>query len=107
MEIENLNAVKLAVFSAGARLGVKSTDTQRERLGQCVVAVAKHLGVSSHMIRRLIQTGALHAEQVMRGAPHQIRTTDLEADQVKTAIARKGRPCRAPGEDMLPMFTDT
>jgi excisionase family DNA binding protein len=68
---------------------------------------AKHLGVSSHMIRRLIQTGALPAEQVMRGAPHQIRTTDLEADQVKTAIARKGRPCRAPGEDMLPMFTDT
>ena len=68
---------------------------------------AKHLGVSSHMIRRLIQTGVLPAEQVMRGAPHQIRATDLEADQVKTAIARKGRPCRAPGEDMLPMFTDT
>jgi excisionase family DNA binding protein len=68
---------------------------------------AKHLGIGSHMIRRLIQTGVLPAEQVMRGAPHQIRATDLEADQVKTAIARKGRPCRAPGEDMLPMFTDT
>jgi excisionase family DNA binding protein len=68
---------------------------------------AKHLGVSSHMIRRLVQTGVLPAEQVMRGAPHQIRTADLTTDQVKTAIARKGRPCRAPGENTLPMFTDT
>ena len=68
---------------------------------------AKHLGVSSHMIRRLIQTGALAAEQVVRGAPHQIRAADLETDRVKTALARKGRPCRTSGEDMLPMFTDT
>jgi excisionase family DNA binding protein len=68
---------------------------------------AKHLRVSPHMIRRLIQTGVLPAEQVMRGAPHQIRAADLETDQVKTAIARKGRPCRAPDENTLPMFTDT
>src|ERR1700686_1646214 len=55
---------------------------------------AKAAGVSSHMIRRLIQTGALAAEQVVRGAPHQIRAADLETDRGKTALARKGRPCR-------------
>ena len=52
---------------------------------------AKHLRVSPHVIRRLIQTGALPAEQVMRGAPHQIRAADLDTDRVKTAVARKGR----------------
>ena len=37
---------------------------------------AKHLGVSSHMIRRLIQTGVLPAEQVVRGAtPNPCRLT--------------------------------
>ena len=68
---------------------------------------AKAAGVSSHMIRRLIKTGTLRAEQVMRGAPFQIRTIDLASDSVKAAIARKGRPCRVADEDMLPMFTDT
>jgi hypothetical protein len=68
---------------------------------------AKAAGVSSHMIRRLIKTGTLRAEQVMRGAPFQIRTIDLASDSVKAAIARKGRPCRVADESMLPMFTDT
>jgi hypothetical protein len=68
---------------------------------------AKAAGVSSHMIRRLIKTGTLRAEQVMQGAPFQIRTIDLASDSVKAAIARKGRPCRVADEDMLPMFTDT
>src|SRR5450432_3924446 len=68
---------------------------------------AKATGVSSHMIRRLIKTGTLRAEQVMRGAPFQIRTIDLASESVKAAIARKRRPCRVADEDMLPMFTDT
>jgi hypothetical protein len=68
---------------------------------------AKHLRVSPHMIRRMIKTAALPAEQVMPGAPHQIRAADLATDRMKTAIARNGRPCRAPDENMPPMFTDT
>jgi hypothetical protein len=72
-----------------------------------LIEAANHLQVSPHMIRRLIETGVLPAEQVMRGAPHQICATDLETERVKTAITRKGRPCRALDENTLPMFTDT
>lgn len=68
---------------------------------------AKTLGVTNHAIRRLIKTKTLAAAQVMRGAPYQIRASDLETDAVKAAIARKGRPCRTVDQDTLPMFTDT
>ena len=57
--------------------------------------------------RRLIRDGVLKAEQVISGAPWQIRASDLATDDVKAAISRKYRPCRAVSEDQLPMFTDT
>ena len=68
---------------------------------------ATALGVTNHKIRRLVSDGVLKAEQVMRGAPWQIRATDLETDGVKAAISRTHRPCRMVSEDLLPMFTDT
>jgi excisionase family DNA binding protein len=68
---------------------------------------AKLLGVTHHTIRRLIKTGVLHAVQVVPGAPHQIRADDLTSEPVKTAVARKGRPCRVVDADTLPMFPDT
>ena len=68
---------------------------------------AATLGVSHHVIRRLIRDGVLKAEQVISGAPWQIRASDLATDDVKAAISRKYRPCRAVSEDQLPMFTDT
>jgi excisionase family DNA binding protein len=68
---------------------------------------AKLLGVTNHAIRRLIKTGVLPAVQVVLGAPHQIRADDLTSKPVKTAVARKGRPCRVVDADTLPMFTDT
>jgi excisionase family DNA binding protein len=68
---------------------------------------ARTAGVTSHTIRRLIKAGILPAVQVVPGAPHQIRADDLASDPVKTAIARKGRPCRVVDADTLPMFTDT
>ena len=58
---------------------------------------AKALGVTSHVIRRLIKGEDLAAVQVVPGAPYQIRAEDLASDKVKTAMARKGRPCRASG----------
>ena len=84
MEIENLNPVKLAVFSAGARLGVKSNDTQRERLGQCVVAVAKHLGVSRQLIYTWMKDGNLNraAFELARGL----------ADAAGMPVEALGRP---------------
>ena len=68
---------------------------------------AKALGVTNHAIRRLIKAGVLPAVQVVPGAPYQIRADDLTSETVKTAVARKGRPCRVADADTLPMFTDT
>ena len=65
------------------------------------------LGVTHHRIRRLIKDGILAAEQVVPGAPYQIRATDLRDERVTTAIGRTVRPCRADRENQLPMFTDT
>lgn len=68
---------------------------------------AAALGVSSYMIRRLIKTGVLAAAQVVPDAPYQIRSSDLQSQAVRMAIARKGRPCRSESADTLPMFPDT
>jgi excisionase family DNA binding protein len=68
---------------------------------------AKALSVTNHRIRHLIKSGILPAVQVVSGAPYQIRVKDLASDMVKTAIARKGRPCRVIETNTLPMFTDT
>lgn len=68
---------------------------------------AKALGVTNHAIRRLIKSGILPAVQVVSGAPYQIRADDLASEAVRTAAARKGRPCRIIDTDTLPMFTDT
>jgi excisionase family DNA binding protein len=68
---------------------------------------AKLLGVTNHAIRRLIKAGILAAEQVVAGAPYQIRANDLASQPVKMAVARNGRPCRIADADTLPMFPDT
>jgi DNA invertase Pin-like site-specific DNA recombinase len=65
------------------------------------------LGVTNHAIRRLIKERVFVAEQVVPGAPYQIRAIDLENERVKAAIGGKGRPCRAGLENQLTMFPDT
>ena len=67
---------------------------------------ARHCGVSSHRIRQLIRAGILPAEQVVPGAPHQIRASDLKTKAVIRAMGRKGRPCLPDPENQIPMFTD-
>ena len=69
--------------------------------------VAKALGTTNHTIRRLIKSGILSAVQVVPRAPYQIRADDLMSDPVRSAIARKGRPCRSAEANTLPMFPDT
>ena len=68
---------------------------------------AQLLGITNHAIRRIIKDGILAAEQVVPGAPYQIRASDLRNESVTTALARKGRPRRGDTESQLPMFTDT
>jgi excisionase family DNA binding protein len=68
---------------------------------------AELLGVSHHVIRRLIRDRILGAEQVVTGAPHQIRASDLQSETVAAALARNNRPCRVVADGQLPMFTST
>ena len=68
---------------------------------------ATKLGVTNHQIRRLIKERVLAAEQVVAGAPYQIRANDLQDERVNAALARKGRPCRVISENQTPMFPDT
>jgi excisionase family DNA binding protein len=62
---------------------------------------ATTLGVSRHRIRRLIKDGTLAAEQVVPGAPYQIRASDLRHERVTAAIAQTADPCRAVPENQL------
>jgi excisionase family DNA binding protein len=68
---------------------------------------ATSLGVTNHQIRRLIKERVLAAEQVVAGAPYQIRAKDLQDARVIAAIARKGRPYRVTSENQTSMFTNT
>jgi DNA invertase Pin-like site-specific DNA recombinase len=68
---------------------------------------AAKLGVSHHQIRKLIKAGILASAQIMPDAPHQIRATDLDSEQIAAALARKGRPCRGPAKNQISMFPDT
>ena len=83
----------------------KSADKDGEWLTMTEAAAA--LGVTNHRIRHLIKTNVLSAEQVVPGAPYQIRASDLSSATVQAAIARNGRPCRIADTETLPMFTDT
>jgi excisionase family DNA binding protein len=83
----------------------RSAEKDGEWLTMTEAATA--LGVTNHTIRRLVKTGVLPAEQVVAGAPYQIRADDLTSASVKSAMARKGRPRRAADASTLPMFTDT
>jgi excisionase family DNA binding protein len=67
---------------------------------------ATKLGVTRHRIRRLIKDRVLEAEQVVPGAPYQIRASDLQDERVIAAVARTGRPCRGDPENQLTMFSN-
>ncbi|HYD31661.1 MAG TPA: hypothetical protein VEB64_12510 [Azospirillaceae bacterium] len=49
----------------------------------------------------------LIAEQVVPGAPYQIRAADLKDARIVAGIGRKGQPCRLGLKDQLSMFSDT
>jgi excisionase family DNA binding protein len=72
-----------------------------------MMEAAKLLGVTNHAIRRLIKDGILPADQVVPGAPYQIREADLQSERVKERLARYGRPCRLDSDKQPSMFTDT
>jgi len=67
---------------------------------------ATKLGVTNHVIRRLIEERILPAEQVVAGAPYQIRAVDLADQRIAAALVRRGRPYRVGSADQVPMFPD-
>jgi len=81
----------------------RSAEKSGEWLTMSEAATA--LGVSHHRIRRLINDGMLPAEQVVPGAPYQIRAADLQHERVAAALARTGRPCRTDLVNQIPMFS--
>ncbi|MBV8800080.1 MAG: recombinase family protein [Alphaproteobacteria bacterium] len=85
--------------------GYRSAEKNGEWL--TMSEAAAKLGVTNHAIRRLIKGGILAAEQVVPGAPYQIRATDLQSDGVSAALARKGSPCRAGFANQMSMFPGT
>jgi len=74
-----------------------------------MLEAAKELGVTSHVIRRLIKMGELPARQVVPGAPWQIKVADLHTENVAQAVANRRRrhPHRPSCREQIPMFPDT
>lgn len=68
---------------------------------------ARMLGVTNHVIRRLIRDEILPAKQVVPGAPYQIRADDLDLDTVRQAIRGAKAPCRDDSPNQMSMFSDT
>jgi excisionase family DNA binding protein len=85
--------------------GYLSAD--KEGPWRTMTEAAKELGVTNHVIRRLIKEGILPANQVVDGAPYQIKVDDLKSDRVQQAINRKAAPCRDADEPQLSMFSTT
>lgn len=87
--------------------GYRSADKQSDWL--TMSEAAEELGVTNHVIRRLIKDSVLPAEQLVPGAPWQIRRTDLQTEAVGTALQqrrRRNRPCRDFSDGQIPLFTE-
>jgi len=72
-----------------------------------MMEAAAKLGVTNHVIRRLIKERILPAEQVVAGAPYQIRAADLADERVAAALLRRNRPHRVGSANQISMFPDT
>lgn len=83
----------------------RSAEKDGEWLTQYEAAAA--LGIPRHRLVRLINAGLIVAEQVVPGAPYQIRASDLQDQRLLAAVERKGEPCRLGSKDQLSMFPDT
>lgn len=70
----------------------------KDGLWLTMIEAAQKLGVSCHVIRKLIREAVLPAKQYVFDAPWQILAADLERPEVHHALRsrrkRAGRPCR-------------
>ncbi len=74
-----------------------------EMLCLTMIEAADRLGVSRHVVKRLVDDGVLPATQVAPEAPWQIRACDLDLPAIAAALGarrrRRGRPRRGDGDD--------
>jgi hypothetical protein len=82
-------------------------SAEKDGVWLTMLEAAKALGVTSHVIRKLIKGDILPAEQVVAGAPWQIRAADLQHPHVVEALAAQRGPRRADRQSELPIFPDT
>ena len=70
---------------------------------------AKALGVTNHVIRKLIKEKILPAEQVVYRAPYQIKAADTKRQEVIEAVNNRRRksPYRDPRQTSLPIISNT
>lgn len=83
----------------------RSADKDSEWL--TMTEAALKLGVTNHVIRRLIRDGVLPAQQVVPRAPYQIQISDLLSECVATALDRKAAPRHKQTQSQFPLFSDS
>ena len=98
----------LRVGSARRKNGIDGYfSADKEGDWRTMTEAARELGVTRHVIRRLIKDGELPARQLIPGAPYQIRVSDLHSEKVAIALARRKGPCRVTCPDQMSMFSGT
>lgn len=68
---------------------------------------ARELGVTNHVIRRLIRDGDLRAQQVIPRAPYQIQASDLRSEHIAALLDDKGRPGRDQEPSQPSLFSES
>ena len=81
------NRGRVATFRSSRGLPVCTTDAEQQPYMNLAEA-ARHLGVSPNLIRRLISSGALHAEQVVPTSPWEIPVEALDSEEVQNEVAK-------------------
>jgi DNA invertase Pin-like site-specific DNA recombinase len=78
------------VSSCRRKAGIRGYESAIKD-GRCLTLyeAAQQLGVSSHVIRKLITAGLLPAHQVVADAPWQIQNTDLQLPAVQEALRNR------------------
>jgi len=98
----------VVVGSYRARHGIHAyRSAEKDNQWLTMSEAAAKLGVTNHVIRALIKNDLLPAEQVVPGAPYQIRAEDLCRDDVEDALARRKRPCRRTPNSQPSLFPTT
>lgn len=68
---------------------------------------ATELGVTNHVIRRLIRDGDLQAQQVVPRAPYQIQASDLRSERIAALLDRRGSPRRGQAQSQPSLFSES